>query len=225
VLIGLVLLVVLGSFGIFYFKYDNILQRNSLLNASIANPYSPNSGTLALNDRLSDNSNGNFWGESSDSGGGCKFSGTSYYANVSQLNSTHYCPAGITNYSNFAYEVQMDILQGDSGGIVFRTDDAKQIYYLFHINIDGSYALAIFNNNDLVSTLKSGSNSAINTGLNQSNLIAVVANGSNIDLYVNNQHVDSVSDSTYSQGEIGVVASSNGNPTEVVFSNAKVWTL
>ncbi|HEY6284120.1 MAG TPA: hypothetical protein VIX20_00525 [Ktedonobacteraceae bacterium] len=42
---------------------------------------------------------------------------------------------------------------------------------------------------------------------------------------MNNQHIDSVSDSAYSQGEIGVAASSNGNPTEVVFTNAKVWTL
>jgi hypothetical protein len=51
-----------------------------------------------------------------------------------------------------------------------------------------------------------------------------VANGSNISLYVNNQQIDNVSDSTFSQGEIGVAASNN-NLTEVVFTNAKVWTL
>ena len=182
-----------------------------------------------MNDPLSDNSNGYFWGEGNDNGGGCAFSGSAYHISVSQLTSTHYCPAGVTNYSNFTYLVQMNILQGDGGGIVFRVDDAKQNYYYFHIGIDGSYTLEIYNNNSFVSTLKSGSNTAnnnttINTGLNQSNLIAVVANGSSIDLYVNGQHIDSVTDSTFSQGEIGVAASSNGNLTEVVFSRAMVWT-
>jgi eukaryotic-like serine/threonine-protein kinase len=229
VLIGLVLLVVLGSLSIFYFKYDNILQRNSLLNAGTANPYPPNTGTLALNDRLSDNSNGYFWYEGNDSTGTCGFSGGAYNVSLSQQGIYHYCTAGATNYSNFTYQVQMTIVQGDSGGIIFRTDLANGNYYYFHISIDGSYSLDIINNNSFVSTLKSGSNTAnnnttINTGLNQSNLIAVVANGSSIDLYVNGQHIDSVTDSTFSQGEIGVAASSNGNLTEVVFSRAMVWT-
>jgi len=56
------------------------------------------------------------------------------------------------------------------------------------------------------------------------NLIAVVAKGNSITLYVNGQNIGSVSDSTYSQGEIGVAADDVSNPTEVVFSNAKVWT-
>jgi serine/threonine protein kinase len=229
-LIGLVLLVVIGSFGIFYFKYDNILQRNSLLNAGITNPYPPNTGTLALNDPLGDNSNGYFWYEGNDNGGRCGFSGGAYHVSLSQQGTYRYCTAGATNYSNFTYQVQMTIVQGFSGGIIFRTDPVNMKYYYFHIDIDGSYALDIYNNLGFITTLKSGSNTAnnntvINTGLNQSNVIAVVVIGSNISLYVNNQQIDSVSDSTYSHGEIGVAASSIGNPTEVVFSNAKVWTL
>ena len=66
---------------------------------------------------------------------------------------------------------------------------------------------------------------AIHTGLNQANTLAVVAQGNTFDLYVNDEKVDSVSDSTYSQGEIGVLAANQaGNGTEVVFSNAMVWT-
>jgi len=225
VLIGLALLVVIASFSIFYFKYDNILKRNSLLNAGTANPYSPNTGTLALNDPLSDNSNGYFWYEGNDRIGGCGFSNGAFHLSVVQKEHIRSCTAGATNYNNFAYQVQMTIVQGDGGGIVFRGNEANQAFYYFHIGSDGSYSLDIRNNNSIIITLKSGSNTAINTGLNQSNLISVVANGSNIDLYVNNQHIDSVSDSTYSQGEIGVAASSISNPTEVVFTNAKVWTL
>ncbi len=224
-LIGLVLLVVIASFSIFYFKYDNILQRNSLLNAGTANPYPPNTGTLALNDSLSDNSNGYFWSENNDSTGRCEFSGGAYHDSVLPHVSSHNCFAVTTNFNNFAYEVQMTIIQGDSGGIVFRANESQGSEYLFRIGIDGSYALEIYNNNAYIGTLTSSPSTAINTGPNQSNLIAVVANGSNIDLYVNKQQIYFVIDSTYSQGEIGVAASSNGNPTEVVFTNAKVWTL
>ncbi len=225
VLIGLALLVVLGSMGILYFKYDNFLQRASLLNAGTANPYPPNTGTLVLNDPLSDNSNGNFWGEESGSISMCKFSGGAYHASISQPGLIRFCTASTTNFGNFAYQVQMTVIEGNYGGVAFRANDTNANFYYFQIGIDGSYALDIYNNNNFISTLKSGTNSAINTGLNQSNLIAVVTSGGNIALYVNNQNVDNVSDSTYSQGEIGVAASSNGNPTEVVFSNAKVWTL
>ena len=224
-LIGLVLLVVIASFSIFYFKYDNILKRNSLLNAGTANPYPPNTGTLALNDSLSDNSNGYFWSENNDSTGRCEFSGGAYHDSVLPHVSSHNCFAVTTNFNNFAYEVQMTIIQGDSGGIVFRANESQGSEYLFRIGIDGSYALEIYNNNAYIGTLTSSPSTAINTGPNQSNLIAVVANGSNIDLYVNKQQIYFVIDSTYSQGEIGVAASSNGNPTEVVFTNAKVWTL
>ena len=224
-LLLLALLVVLSSAGFFYFKYDNFLHKIILLNAGIANPYPPNTGRLALNDPLSDNSNGNFWGEWNKGAAICTFSGGVYHASTSQSGLFQVCTAATTNFNNFAYQVQMTVIEGSYGGVVFRTDDANGNFYYFQFGIDGSYAIQIFNNNHYISTLKSGSNSAINSGLNQSNLLAVVANGGTIDLYVNDQHIDSISDSTYSQGEIGVAAFDYTNPTEVVFSNAKVWTL
>jgi len=76
-----------------------------------------------------------------------------------------------------------------------------------------------------IKTLTDGSAPAINTGLNQLNTIAVVANGSQLDLYVNNQKIDSVNDSTYSQGTIAMIANSISAPTEVSYSNLKVWAL
>ncbi len=73
--------------------------------------------------------------------------------------------------------------------------------------------------------LKGGTSLAIKTGLNQSNIIAVVASGSDLDLYVNHQHIAYVSNSTFSQGQLGVCAEDAGNPTKVVYENAAVWTL
>ena len=73
--------------------------------------------------------------------------------------------------------------------------------------------------------LARGSSTAINTNVGQSNLIAVLAHGNEIDLYVNNRYLTSVQDSTYSHGQIGLVAEDQTQPAEVIFSNAKVWKL
>ena len=108
-------------------------------------------------------------------------------------------------------------------------EDEKPARNFFGINQNGAYALWTINNcpspNCTLSELRGGSSTDINTGLNQSNLLAVVAKGSIIDLYVNQKKITSVSESTYSQGQIGVAAKDeNGSTTQVVFSDAKVWT-
>jgi hypothetical protein len=124
------------------------------------------------------------------------------------------------------YEVQMKIVTGDGGGIAFRIDPKtqEQRYYYFVINQDGSYSIQA---NDIV--LASGSSSAINRGLNQTNLVAAVVHGQIIELYVNFQRVAVVSDAVGSRadthGGIGVIVTPSGHQTEVIFQNAKVWTL
>ena len=222
-IISLVLLIVLVSSGVFYFKYFNFIHKISLLNAGIANPYSPGTGTLALNDPLTDNSLGYFWGEGGDSNGNCGFTSSAYHATVSASGTYHFCAASASNFSNFAFEVQMTIIKGNYAGIVFRLDNTNHTFYYFRIGIDGSYGFDDYDG-DSYGTPTSGTNSAINIGLNQSNVIAVVANGSKMDLYVNNHMVNSVADTTYNQGEVGVAVSNSANPTEAIFTNAKVWT-
>jgi serine/threonine protein kinase len=216
-LLGLVLLVVLGSLGVFYFGYFNIIQRNILLNSDLQNPYTA-SGTIALNDPLRDNSNGYFWGELSDNYGTCEFTEGTYHVSTSP-GKYHYCTATSTALSNFAFEVQLRIINGDCGGLIFRSDETSGTFYLFQVCQDGSYAL--FVNSQI---LTSNSSSAIHAGLNQINDIAVVANGSMLDLYANQQKIDSVNDNMYSHGQVGVVAEAISNQTEVAFSNARVWT-
>ncbi len=223
IIIGLVLLIVLVSSGVFYFKYFNFIHRISLLNAGIVNPYPPGSGTLALNDPLRDNSLGYFWSEEADNAGGCNFTGGGYQISISTQSLSYYCPAGASNFSDFAFEVEVRIISGDYAGIIFRVNDTNKAYYYFRIGSDGSYVLDNWNDNNLT-ILTSGTNSAITRGSNQSNLLAVVTNGNQIMLYVNHQSMGSVSDSTYSQGEIGVAVYDNTNPTEAVFTSAKVWT-
>jgi hypothetical protein len=73
--------------------------------------------------------------------------------------------------------------------------------------------------------LTTGLSPAIKTGLNQPNLLTVIARGSNISLYVNRRYIASVTDNNRSSGLIGVFAQNDGNLTDVAFSHAQVWNL
>lgn len=185
-------------------------------------PYPPYRGRLALNDPLRDNSKGYAWDEGTRSDGSfCKFLGSAYHAN--QVDPQHFnaCIAEATNFSNFAFEVQMTILKGGGGGMIFRADNATGNLYYLRILQSGNYILSAFGS--VSTTLVSGSSSAIKTGLNQINQIAVVADGSTFDFYVNSQKINSISDTLYTRGAIGVTA--DYAPAEVVYSNARVWEL
>ena len=210
-LVGLAFLVVVGSVGFFYLR-------------SLYPPYV----TLALDDPLIDNSHGYKWLEGGDNLGTCAFMGGAYRVNAILYNNSKDCPSSSPTFSDFAYQVQMTIVKGDGGGISFRFDTTKGNSYIFFIDQNGDYQLGNFNNcnsnNCKYSTLVSSWSAAINAGLNQPNLLAVVASGRTIDLYVNHQKIDSVHDSSYSQGQIGVSAIDLKSPTEVVFRDAKVWT-
>ncbi len=182
-------------------------------------------GNPALNDPLQSNSGNNWDVTSITGGGGCAFTGGAYHASMPQKDFIAPCFAETTNFRNFAYQVQMTIVKGDQGGIAFRGDASKGTFYYFHISTSGTYALEIYTNyNPAPQPLIQGKNPAIKTGLNQTNLLAVLANGNSLVLYVNKQQIASVNDGTYSQGQIGVIAESVQNPTDVVFTTAEVWT-
>jgi len=195
--------------------------------AGVKDPYT-HSGTLLFVDPLSDNSKGYGWSEDAPN---CVFTGGAYHVIAPDARYSDYCLAQATNFNDFAFEAQMQIIKGDAGGLDFRfTSTTNNEYYEFYIGQDGSYDLYLVTGTSSsgIKALTSGSNPAIKQGLNQTNLIAVVAQGHSIMLYVNHQLIDKVTDSTYTSGRIGFDAdtlATNGHPTEVVFSNAKVWTL
>ncbi len=159
------------------------------------NPYPPYTGTLVLKDPLSDNSRGYQWGEGADNTGGCQFTGGTYHASVS--NGAEICTAHNAGVSNFAFEVQMTIIRGDCGGLVFRADLIQANAYLLRVCTDGYYKLFfIANQNAGQQLIPPRFSAAINTGLDQTNLITIVANGNTITLYVNRYQIATISDST-----------------------------
>jgi eukaryotic-like serine/threonine-protein kinase len=194
--------------------------------AANPNPYTPGLGKLALVDPLSDNSKGYAWDTGTQTDGTCAFNGGSYHSSTPKTQFYYVCSAGATDYSNFAFEIQAKILKGDCAGTIYRADTNTGKWYFLEVCQDGSYNFSRyldFTGNN-VKNLAGGSSAAITTGLNQTNTIAVVAQGSTLSIYVNKQKITTVNDITLTHGQIGVAADANNHPTEVAFNNAKVWT-
>jgi len=233
-LLGLALLIIGLSAGLFSIGRSNLLLGNNPATATttiIQNPYIAG-GTLALNDSFNSNPGKGYnpyqWEDDKTptnlvTQGRCQIR---YGGYDMQSEGPNYCVASALTFSNFAYQIQMTIVHGNEGGIVFRINGADQLYY-FYISSKGMYALDIARANGLYQPLSTGSSSAIKQGLQQSNLIAVVVNGNTIAMYVNLHKIAQALDATYSSGFIGVAValSSESNLTEVVYHDAKVWTI
>ncbi len=112
----------------------------------------------------------------------------------------------------------MNILSGNTGGIVFRASRATTHFYYFRVDRNGNYELrAYYDKNGNFTSLLSDSTAP----LHGNDLIGVVAQGSSIRLYVNRQLVQQISDTTYTHGRVGVFAQAG----EASFNNARVWIL
>ncbi|HYT36466.1 MAG TPA: family 16 glycoside hydrolase, partial [Ktedonobacteraceae bacterium] len=200
--------------------------------ATGANPYPPYGGSLALNDPMVDNNQGHQWQVFRDgtTGNSCQFVDGAYHV-VDAPKNGGACFATATNFSNFAYQIEMTFMKAgqsfDGGGIVIRS--SGNTYYYFEVFESGRYTFVSCTGNDCSHTIADGLSQVIpsfHTGLNQSNTIAIEVNGFGFDLYVNGVHVDGpVSDSnkTSNHGMIGVFGAANDATTEVVYKDAKVW--
>ncbi len=183
------------------------------------------SGNPALNDPLTGNDANNWDENQAVGGGGCAFSGGAYHATMPQKGFYFACFSESATYTNFAYQVRLKIITGDDGGIVFRGNSVSYKFYRFYINQKGSYCIDLAQDINHVKSFFCNASSVINTGLNQTNLLTVIAQGSNIYMYINKQYVASLSDNTYSSGKIGVFVGDETNATDVAFNNAQLWIL
>lgn len=181
-------------------------------------PYPPVHGTLVFVDPLHDNKLGHHWQEIASL---CGFMNASYEISREDQG-VNACTEGDA-LNDFAYQVQMTITQGDAGGLILRYDGTNNNYYYFSVNTKGSYALSYSQNGTVIPILDPASSAAIKAGPGQTNLLAVVVRGRNIDLYVNNQHLAGITDAAVNSGQIGMAAEDDGNSTEVSFSDVKVW--
>jgi hypothetical protein len=224
ILVALVIGTIIGSAGTLFFQAREQAHKTP---AAQAYPgYLSGNGTLAFFDPLSQE--GKWHSRSDSAAGSCQFTGGAYHVSELPIGYFGWCLADGIFGGNFAFEVQLTITQGDCGGITFR-DDSNGHFYKFIICQDGTYKVNKYINNNSSTTLQESNSSAIRTGLDQQNKIAVVASGSTITFYVNERQIDREQDSSYTPGKIALIASSysanGGHATDVAYSNARLWTL
>lgn len=182
----------------------------------------PFSNKQVMNDPLSGPLSGTNW----NTGSGCDFASSAYHITESSTNTFNVCFNSGATYSNFTFQVEMSLVKGDGGGIVFRANETSDQFYRLTFYSDGTYGLYVYVNASGSSsrTIKTG-NVPSGTTMSDTNTIAIVANGTTLSIYFNKQQLDTVSDSTYSSGEIALTASDITNPVEAVFTNAQLWQL
>ncbi len=186
-------------------------------------------GTPNLNDPLKSPDNYG-WSHFTSSTGMCNYIDGTYHSRA-PVGYFEPCYAGATNFTDFAFQVQVKIVSGVLAGIMYRAPNINNDNsgYYFEIGTDGTYhayKVTVDKQGNNFPTLVSGSSAAIHSGLNQTNQLAVVARGDTLYFYVNKQYVNKATDSDYKGGVIGVFTDSSGTSgTEAVFSNAQVWQL
>lgn len=190
------------------------------------------------------------WSVTSTDTTSCKFDAnhpSNYHAAIQTNNEYIRCMATNTKFKNFALQITMNIT-GDAGGVIFR-DDGNGKYYRFAFNQSvkttpdaDTYSVYRCNSEcDInAASINIGSidtglllpdiNSTVNVDRNKPITFTVIVQGSNIDLYSNKTFLTRISATTSTtsaslSGQIGVFAASLGNPTDVTFSNLKVWSL
>ncbi|GCE06803.1 nSTAND1 domain-containing NTPase [Dictyobacter aurantiacus] len=187
---------------------------------NIRNPYFPYTGSLVIDDQLS----------SRDHSAWSEYEYTRFVENAYRIKSVEHGIQGVSAgiaLKDFSFQVDMTILQGDAGGVAFRLASTRlQQYYVFGISRRGTYTFRLNNGFKDSDVLKKGRSSAIHSGLNQRNVLAVVAQGQTFDLYVNHVHIDTIKNDVLAQGFFGLVAIiDTPNLTEIAFKNARVWSL
>jgi hypothetical protein len=205
--------------------HNPIATSSSMLTPSPSPSYPPSGWNLVLNDPMQSNSTG-YWPVTTDKNRSCQFTNGAYQVSTTSILGSRCSLQTNSDFTDFAFEIQLRIVKGDEGGIFFRADANDANFYSFWISSDGNYGLEIWQNLSFSKSLVSSNNAAINPGLNQFNKIAVVAQGNTFHLYVNEQLIKVVTDyaSSYSHGNIDIEAQPTSNPTQVLFSNVKVWT-
>ncbi|HTK08681.1 MAG TPA: protein kinase [Ktedonobacteraceae bacterium] len=186
--------------------------------------YLPGHGQFVVYDPVT---NAAHWetGPNSDNSGFCEFSDSHDYHATMSKKGYRWCHQSIRAFSDFAYEVQVTIVSGDCAGIFFRVDKTTFNGYTFVICQWGEEDLYKWAPNGSLQLIEGNTSAAIKQGLNQSNMLAVVAQGSTISLFVNSQQVDQQQDSSSLQGVVGVAAVDGSHPTDAIFKGVTIWTL
>ena len=195
---------------------------------SIFIPKSPvPTSQLILDDALDNQNDSNGWSTATPPES-CQFVKRAYQASEKGQDGYSHCTKSGDFYdlSDMRYQVDMQILQGDCGGLLFRYAGSSENFYDFEVCEKGFYMVFIYTNGESKYLIYPKKSLAIHTGFQQQNQLLVQAKGRKFAFFVNGKLVGSVEDATYTKGYFGVIVSPHRSSTAVAaFRNAKVWSL
>lgn len=181
-------------------------------------------GPRVINDPLKDNSQGYQWSITAIPGnlGGCSFINHNYHS-IIRANGSSPCFGVTDTFTNFSYEAYVSILEGDEAGIIFRGQSDQGNFECFTISSTGNYAIQLFQNYNLSSTIAQGATPTIKTKAGQLNLLAVKVMNNAVTIFINEQRIITITDANFTQSDIGMIAEDISSPTDAIFSNVQVW--
>lgn len=188
--------------------------------AANPDPY-PFGGQIKFIDLLHNNS-ATGWDELRNNTGTCSFKNGAYHVTSTWSGYFTSCFERNVPLQDFVVEVQMTIVQGgDCGGIIFRANPSISEFYQWEVCQNGSWNFfTYFNSSGGEKSQANGQFSAQAT-----NTLAVAAKGSQITLYVNGEQMKTVTVTSYSSGDIAMMATDRNNQTDVAYTSLRVWTL
>lgn len=163
-------------------------------------------------------------------GSSCQFESDGYHVATAPSYGL-ICANPRLDWSDFAVQVQMTFTKGTStdwGGINFRgVGLVGEASYQFDVSANGHYDLTRCEAFNCSQTLVVGNATNFHQGLNQPNILGVVAQGSSISIYLNHDLLQTVTDSRYPKGIVGLFCGGNNDQiaSEVVYQNFEEWAL
>jgi hypothetical protein len=132
------------------------------------------------------------------------------------------CTFGYQYFTDFILEVETKLVGGTDinwHSVYCRSQDNDN-YYDFGIGADGHYAIVKVVNRNQITLVSPTYSTYINQGVDAVNLIHIECIGSDLSLSVNGHVLTTVTDATFSDGDIALAASSlEGSSTEIAFDN------
>jgi eukaryotic-like serine/threonine-protein kinase len=189
-----------------------------------SSPYYSDESQLLLSDPLSGPKTTWKNNTAPDWGGTCIFENGAYHI-IQNLgpDRAYSCDAGSKlQSSNFVYQVQMTVLQGTCGGIVFRYSSIT--HYGYRLRMCSNGAVQLSNDSSTgTNVLFDRVTLAIHRGLNQSNTLAVVAKAHGVEVYINDKLINRAVIAISDVNMFALFSFYANEPTEVAFRNVKIW--
>jgi hypothetical protein len=176
------------------------------------------------------NSSSADWPQETDASGGWQITNGRYYGMLADNDSYYYVYSGaatvqtLTDFRIQATTSQQGSATDHSWGLILRASDEH--FYAFEISADGWYVFSVYTPTDWVNLGNKWQETDKINPMGQTNTLRVDARGNTFDLYINDQHVETVQDSTLSSGSVGFIVETWDDPNGGAwFDNLQVWSL